>query len=284
MIPGITAGGGHGTPPADTNDGSFASVVLQMSFDGTNGSAVLTEESTTAKKMAWSGAAALTNARSKFGSTSLTCGTTGSITVDNDSNDYSDWQFGSGAFTIEAWVYRGTANINHIVMQRQTTSGSTNYGWSLTILANYTVEARIYDTAVTLFSLNPADTITNGAWTHVCFERNGSGKLRLYLDGVMKASSTSMTNPARAVDFPVAIGQAPDGNGRQDGNVCDLRITKGLARYDSDSGFSVPTAHFETKGPLTNSGGRAMVGGEAGNTRNLNGDEIPHTRLVEQRV
>lgn len=66
----------------------------------------------------------------------------------------------------------------------------------------------------------------------------------MYLNGVIVASSTThrTINPSGAV---LSIGG--DGNTTNfnfNGWIDEVRITKGVARYASDAGFTVPTAAF----------------------------------------
>jgi hypothetical protein len=88
-----------------------------------------------------------------------------------------------------------------------------------------------------------------GVWYHICFERDGTGKVRIYIDGAMVASHAS----SLAFDFKnstsgLAIGAIGttasfpsfDFNGWLD----EWRITKGVARYASDGGFTVPAAAY----------------------------------------
>ncbi|QKC83613.1 LamG-like jellyroll fold domain-containing protein [Mesorhizobium sp. NZP2077] len=65
----------------------------------------------------------------------------------------------------------------------------------------------------------------------------------MYLNGTMVASSTHRTiNPSGAV---LSIGADGNTSGFNfNGWIDEVRITKGVARYASDSGFTAPTAAF----------------------------------------
>jgi hypothetical protein len=85
-------------------------------------------------------------------------------------------------------------------------------------------------------------TVATNVWQHVCADFDGA-KYRLYLNGAMVASSTTLVsifNPAK----PLAVGANSDNAFIFSGNIDELRLTKGMARYASDSGFTVPAAAF----------------------------------------
>jgi hypothetical protein len=82
-----------------------------------------------------------------------------------------------------------------------------------------------------------------GQWYHVCAEKDGTGKIRIYIDGVMKGSATPADSTSRNSSALFTIG-GDAFNRVLNGWLDEVRITKGVARYASDSGFTVPTAAF----------------------------------------
>lgn len=87
--------------------------------------------------------------------------------------------------------------------------------------------------------------MTTGVWYHVAADKDATGKIRLYVDGVMLGSAT----PANSAIFNSTAGlgigaQGANGNVDMAGWLDEVRITKGVARYASDSGFTVPTAAY----------------------------------------
>jgi hypothetical protein len=68
--------------------------------------------------------------------------------------------------------------------------------------------------------------------------------MRLYKDGVMLASATPPNSAIFNSPQVLGIGATSAGGGALDGWIDELRITKGVARYASDSGYTVPTAAF----------------------------------------
>lgn len=235
-----TAGGGSGG-----HDPNFADVVLLMGFEGLNntfGAPGFSDESSLAHGVMSGGAASfacVSTARKKFGSSSLL--------VNGDVPYYpnsSDWHLGSGSFTIETFIYptalSGSSGVQQIIGQWQ---NAPNLGW-IFFLNNQGLSWYVSTTGTDINTdLNTSNVIPNNTWTHVCVDYDGT-KYRMYIDGVMVASSTTARN-IFASTLNLAIGGASALSAFfYYGNMDELRITKGLARYADDSGFTIPSAAF----------------------------------------
>ena len=91
-------------------------------------------------------------------------------------------------------------------------------------------------------------SLSNGVFYHVAMTRDSSNKLRLFVDGTMLGSATSFTQDFPENDFYFAnFGRAGGGTRFLNGFLDEIRITKGVARYDSDSGFTAPTKAFANR-------------------------------------
>ena len=93
---------------------------------------------------------------------------------------------------------------------------------------------------------NSSAVFTLNAWHHIAADKDASGILRVYCDGVMYDKETGLTDAMAASTAPLRVGHMNGGFGTSywDGNIEEVRVTKGLARYASDSGYTVPTAPF----------------------------------------
>lgn len=90
--------------------------------------------------------------------------------------------------------------------------------------------------------------LSNGVFYHVAMSRDSSNKLRLFIDGTMIDSATSFTTDFPENDFYFANLSRTGGSSRfLNGFLDEIRITKGIARYDSDSGFTPPTKAFANR-------------------------------------
>ncbi|MBR1246139.1 LamG domain-containing protein [Bradyrhizobium sp. AUGA SZCCT0169] len=234
--------GGSGSRVADAN---FASVKLLLGFegaDGATGAPGMTDESASARGNATvSGNAQIDTAQFKYGAASLLLDGTGDKIAFADS---TDWEF-DGEFTIEAFLrINSLSPITSTVMSHGT--ASTAYGWWLTYSNAGTLRFRFDDGAdgTALHDITQGSApMTTATWYHVAVDRDASNKLRLYVDGVMRASKTAATgtsaNTAGTLDIGMVGSSSP-----MNGWVDEVRITKGVARYASDGGFAPPAAAF----------------------------------------
>jgi hypothetical protein len=89
----------------------------------------------------------------------------------------------------------------------------------------------------------PTSSITTGAWYHVAIDSNGT-KVRLYINGTPIVSQTPTSTTAGQPPLAVILGRDLLGGRSFNGWLDEVRITKGIARYNTDSGFAAPTAAF----------------------------------------
>lgn len=236
---------GGGGAPTDPN---FSSTVLLLSCDGSNGSTTLTDESAVLRGNASiTGASLQDGIAPKFGSNSLRFDGVGDFLSYADS---ADWLL-SGDFTIEAWVSFDASFIGAStqVIASQWETGSQR-SWLLqlsTTALQFTISTNGTAGAGAPFPLSSNWTPTADTWYHIAVDRSGN-TWRLYLDGVMLTSLTSSSTPFNSTTA-MRLGASAINNGLSvsnflKGNIDEPRITKGVARYASDSGYTVPTAAF----------------------------------------
>jgi hypothetical protein len=159
--------------------------------------------------------------------------------------------FGTGDFTVEAWIYLVT-----------TPGASTTYGicgqtgaisWIVNIISGgYLTVGR---NGTTILTSNVA--LTTGVWHHVAVVRS-SGVSALYQDGVRTVTTTDTASWTFSTTNNFGIGgnntgtstaTTATGSGFSIGRIGELRITNGVARYTGTS-YAVPTASFPTA-PVT---------------------------------
>ena len=224
------------------SDPYFGNVVLLVGANGTDGSTTFVDESPAAHTLTATGNAQIDTAQFRFGVSSALFDGTGDLISAADS---ADWAFGAGQFTIEAWVQLATVAVSKIhTIVSQAGAGGTGKSFEFFIDPNG-LYAAFSSNGTTFTQTNGPWAPAANTWYHVAVDRDASNKVRLYVDGVMKGSSTYASTLTDST-FTLSIGQlayatpANDLNGWLD----ELRITKGVARYASDSGFTVPTAAF----------------------------------------
>jgi hypothetical protein len=234
---GSLGSGGSG----DLTDPHLPAVVLLAGFEGANGATSTSDESPAAHGAAtFAGSAKISTGRAKGGSSSLlvTAATNDYITWP----DSSDWALSNGQFTIEAWVYPNTLAglaAHQIVSQWDNTL--TSEGWTL-YCQGVTLQFDISTTGSDRVFLLFGGTLATAAWHHVAVDFDGT-KYRLYLNGVMTSGNLVLRTVFNSTN-PLSIGADSTGSSKFDGYIDEVRITKNLARYASDSGFAVPSAPF----------------------------------------
>lgn len=219
------AGGGGGGDP------SFASVTSLLHFDGADASTTFTDQ----KGLTWTaaGQAQLDTAQSKFGGASLLLDGSGDY-ITSASN--AAFGFGAGEFTVEGWFRANVLSGNMCLLDTRTAS---NEGIAIYALAAATGTFAVYSNAGLLVGTG---NFTTNQWDHFAVVRDGT-TLRLYLNGVQQASvSDSRTYASASTCFLGDNYVAP--SQPVNGWVDDLRITKGVCRYPSGTGFTPPSAAF----------------------------------------
>lgn len=139
------------------------------------------------------------------------------------------FQFGTGDFTVEAWIFRTGGSTIFPICQSDVVGSSTNDKWFFAI--NNT--GLIFSTHSTGgFSVTTTTTFTNGIWYHVAAVRE-SGVMRLFINGVNTTFSTSGTPNGYNLNqngFAVGAISTPY---YWVGNIEDLKVTKGKANYNT---------------------------------------------------
>jgi hypothetical protein len=232
-------------------DPSFASVKLLLGFEGADastGSPGMTDESGAAHGTATAiGNAQIDTSEFKFGASSLLCDGSGDGISFPDSNDWDLSDNNSDQFTIELFAKTTTTTPTDRGLVWQGGSvGSLSFAFRVDTTGNGQL-AFYGSTALTSFDWTVTAsgmTWSTGQWYHLAVDKDSSGKVRLYRDGVMVASGTPSDSTLANSGLTLRVGC--DGNGSRSwpGWIDEVRITKGVARYASDGGFTVPTAAF----------------------------------------
>jgi hypothetical protein len=91
-----------------------------------------------------------------------------------------------------------------------------------------------------------AGALNGNQWYHFAAIRSGS-KMSVYVNGVFAASSVSISGAINDSPVDLLIGGMLYSSGADEclnGWIDELRITKGLARYPSETSFTPPAAAF----------------------------------------
>jgi hypothetical protein len=134
----------------------------------------------------------------------------------------SDFDFGSGDYTIEVWVYPTDTGTRNIV-SRSYTGGTGNYSGFILSTAGF-----LETVSQTAWNVNIAHQLPLNAWSHCAVVRNGN-TWTYFVNGVSVGSATASGSvPTGPGDLYVSYR---DGQTDFRGYMQDLRIYKGAAKY-----------------------------------------------------
>ena len=145
----------------------------------------------------------------------------------------TDWQFGSGNFTVEFWTYplgTGSWVIAHGVGDVTGSAISWQYGYG-------TFDFYYGSSSVQITS----PTLTLNSWQHIAVVRNGA-TITVYKDGVATGTANIGSNSLNTGGTsPFYVGAYPGAaSSNINGYLSDVRVVKGTAVYTS--AFTPPTA------------------------------------------
>lgn len=210
----------------------WSSVGLQLPMTGVNGSTVFTVSKGVAPTVF--GDAKISTTRSPFVSSALF----------DRVNDYiamptsSDWAFGTGDFTVEAWVFVTSLPGGGVTNDMTVFGRLTTPPFIYCYIDNTTGIPVMWNNSV---GVSHVTAVTLNAWNHVAWTR-ASGTARVFLNGVLGNTvgsySTDLTSTTE-----YNIGGTVAASRFFGGNMGPVRVTKGVARYTTT--FAAPTGPFE---------------------------------------
>lgn len=195
----------------------------------------------------------ISSAQSKFGGSSAFFNGSSYISFPA-SNDFN---FGTGDFTIECWVYwDGTYDNSGRIIYATGGAGSTDQ------FGIFTLPTGVFFAGITSNTLPPVNQ-----WCHIAATRS-SGTIRLFLNGNIIASGTNSSLIGSSSVLP-RIGYRVDNFHYFSGYLDEFRLTKGISRYNAD--FTPSAVAFQKeklyaiggRGGFSN-GGSGKVGGSGG--------------------
>lgn len=209
----------------------WGNVVLQLGMQGANNSTTFTDER--AHTVTPVGNAKISATQSQFGSSAYFDG----------SGDYysipatSDFNLGSGAMTIEFWVYRVSGPTYSRVLMFGPNGSSSSCQLNLTSDGSVWFFPAVGSPA-SGYSVG-AGSYTLNTWQHIAIVQETATMFAIYVNGVQKGRGAGGAFPSTTYTLKVGGDTSLD----LSGNIRQLRITKGVARYMA--AFPVPTAPYE---------------------------------------
>jgi hypothetical protein len=206
---------------------------------------------------AFNGAAA-SSAQSKFGGSSIFFDSTAPIdylTVSSVAASNGDWTFlhdNTTNYTIETWIRRNSVANSGIICC--TTGATADRGFYFTTsdgaVGSLDFGAVRGVSGSFLAASTAGSLISANTWHHVAavFTAGATATIKLFIDGTQRASSStssfafSSSTPSNPLNVGRFVTAAAQQGASIDGYIDDLRITRGIARYQGS--FTPPTAPF----------------------------------------
>jgi hypothetical protein len=165
-------------------------------------------------------------------------GTADQLTLANN----TAFDFGSGNFTLECWVYL-TATTGSIINYSNGQTSNSNFAWEIYQASATSVQISILQGA-TAYTATSAGFSIN-AWNHVACVRNGN-TLTIYVNGTAGGTTANVTGVTISIPggSTVKISGYNNATGMITGYVSNVRIVKGQALATGN--FTSPTAPLTT--------------------------------------
>lgn len=213
---------------------NLADTKLLLHGDGTG--ATLVDSSLSNKTMTASGDATQSTTKFKFGSKSIYLDGSGDYFSTPNS---SDFEFGTGDFTVEAWVNTAQSAGNQVVVGQFI--GSNNGSWGLKTGVNGNQVGFSYGNGG-FVNIGTGVAINDNNWHHIAVVRVGA-VVTIYIDGINRASSN--IGAGQIIGFnssPLRIGYNQWDNQYVQGYIDEVRVSKGIARWTSN--FTPPSGKY----------------------------------------
>ena len=169
----------------------------------------------------------------------------GAMVVQNNSNLH----LGANLFTIETYVKWNTGNGGRMIFSDYAAGNVPQSAFYMPVNANQYLWYIDFGAGGETLLMTVNLTITNGQWYHLVYQRSATGRWQLFVDGVLRGTSTSTSNPNVPTTTNVCIGNylsgtasIPTANANQ-ANFQDYKIYKGVAKYSSTF-TTVGTTYF----------------------------------------
>lgn len=229
----VASGGGGSSDP------HYANVVFLWEAEGTDGQTG-TYPDGTGKTITQAGTGHIEQDQKRLGSTSYFVGTGGFTVPTSTGWDLSP--LNTSPFTIEYSVYQGSLETWETWLRF---GSSPNKSWWVRHQSDGQIRFLASSDGSTSFTMDVTTTgfgLGTGAWHDICIEKDATGKIRFYRNSVFKFSNT----PANSVFFAATEQLSLSAKTSADAYVDHIRFTKGVARYESDVGYTFVESAWPT--------------------------------------
>ena len=186
----------------------------------------------------------ITSNDKKFGDKSLLLDTIGEA-IQTDANPV--FNPGTGMFTFETWVKPTSYNVGATILSNNVTPSDIFNSLYERLIINSTGKLQlIIDKKFTEASSNVAiesrNTVPLNQWSHIVLEKDGSGRLKLFINGVEEAAVLAGQVLINFSTAGTVVGNNPyskPGEGQFYGYIDSFRFLKDKALYNGN--YTIPT-------------------------------------------
>jgi hypothetical protein len=153
-------------------------------------------------------------------------GSTSYLTSGSSASPLSAFNFGTGDFTVESWVYLTTTGSKPLVDFRGASTVAPGIGF-------YTGnQPYLYYNGSIVYQPSSL-SLTPNTWSHIALVRS-SGVSKFYLNGIGAATTYTDTNNYPAAPIVIGTDTIAGGSNWWSGYISNLRVVKGTAVYTSN--------------------------------------------------
>ena len=254
------------TPPTNPYVSVDSETKLLLHADGTNGSTSFADSSATPKTVTANGNAQVSTAQSKFGGASASFDGTGDYLSVPSSTDFN---FGTGDFTIDWWEYRTTNSSGSVAIARDSSSSYQAFALGY---ASGTAEKIYMSSGIGAWDISNGKSLGTASlnqWSHLAVVRSGNN-FYAFKDGTQTDTWTSSLSLATSSNA-LSIGRYNNTHDFQ-GYIDELRISEGIARWTSN--FTPPASAYDAASIYTltyTAGSNGTISGSASQSISQNG-------------
>ncbi len=210
-------------------DQNWYSKVLGLHCDGTNGSTTITDVKGKTATLAGNTQISTAQYPPLTGKTSSLYfdGTGDYLTYANS----SDWEFGSGDFTVKLWCRPASAALDWMI-HRGNSTGFTAWAlyWNGTN-SKFGTEGSINGSGYA-WAFHSTSTYSLNTWHLVELVRSGTN-IYIFVDGFLEGSATGVSGSFMAESVTMKIGTDRDSAYQYTGYMSEIEIYKGVAQHTS---------------------------------------------------
>jgi hypothetical protein len=144
--------------------------------------------------------------------------------------DNAAFEFGSGDFTIECWVYNTGTNGFIVSQQDNSTAPGSSF---ILFISSGALVGLVYYNGGSVGNITDPTSFPLNQWVHIALVRS-SNTITLYLNGTSKGTFNISSGTLNNSSQTLAIGARNNGGDPLTGYISNLRIVKGTAVYTSN--------------------------------------------------